>query len=126
MRRDFIKQCRHLSKTMMWHIYDFRFDKAPENRADKFAIWWLNISHHAAIFTGPDTWIPQILSCGPLDGCPAVRVAPDYWPDRRENKILNECVEGLEQCWWENGTPKLFSPNLMPWQRNWVLMWKDF
>jgi hypothetical protein len=75
--RDFIKQCRHLSKTMIWHIYDFRFDKAPKNRADKFAIWWLNISHHAAIFTGPDTWIPQILSCAPLDGCPAVRAAPN-------------------------------------------------
>jgi len=27
--------------------------------------------------------------------------------------LLEECVEGLEKCWWENGTPKLFSPNLI-------------
>jgi len=27
--------------------------------------------------------------------------------------ILEECVGGLEKCWWENGTPKLFSPNLI-------------
>ncbi|MCJ7748056.1 MAG: hypothetical protein MUP27_09945 [Desulfobacterales bacterium] len=98
---------------MMWHIYDFRFDKAAKIRADKFAIWWLNISHHAAIFTGPDTWIPQILSCGPLDGCPAVRAAPDYWPDRRENKILNERVGSLEKGWWENGATRPFPSNLI-------------
>ena len=29
------------------------------------------------------------------------------------SQILKECVGGLEQCWWENGTPKLFSPNLI-------------
>jgi len=29
------------------------------------------------------------------------------------SEILKECVGGLEQCWWENGTPKLFSPNLI-------------
>jgi len=28
-------------------------------------------------------------------------------------EILEECVEDLEKCWWENGTPKLFSPNLI-------------
>jgi hypothetical protein len=28
-------------------------------------------------------------------------------------EILGECVGDLEQCWWENGTPKLFSPNLI-------------
>jgi hypothetical protein len=28
-------------------------------------------------------------------------------------EILEECVGGLEQCWWENGTPKLFSANLI-------------
>jgi alpha-amylase/alpha-mannosidase (GH57 family) len=28
-------------------------------------------------------------------------------------QILDECVGGLEKCWWENGTPKLFSPNLI-------------
>ena len=28
-------------------------------------------------------------------------------------QILEECVGSLEQCWWENGTPKLFSPNLI-------------
>jgi len=28
-------------------------------------------------------------------------------------EVLEECVGGLEQCWWENGTPKLFSPNLI-------------
>jgi alpha-amylase/alpha-mannosidase (GH57 family) len=28
-------------------------------------------------------------------------------------QILEECVGGLEKCWWENGTPKLFSPNLI-------------
>jgi hypothetical protein len=28
-------------------------------------------------------------------------------------EILEECVGDLEQCWWENGTPKLFSPNLI-------------
>jgi hypothetical protein len=28
-------------------------------------------------------------------------------------QTLEECVGGLEKCWWENGTPKLFSPNLM-------------
>ena len=42
-----------------------------------------------------------------------MRAAPDYWPDRRENKILNECVEGLEKGWWENGTARPFSPNLI-------------
>jgi len=24
-----------------------------------------------------------------------------------------KCVGGLEKCWWENGTPKQFSPNLI-------------
>jgi len=28
-------------------------------------------------------------------------------------QILEECVGGLEKCWWENGTPKLFSPSLI-------------
>jgi alpha-amylase/alpha-mannosidase (GH57 family) len=28
-------------------------------------------------------------------------------------EILKECAGGLEQCWWENGTPKLFSPSLI-------------
>ena len=28
-------------------------------------------------------------------------------------RILEECVEGLEKCWWENGTPKLFSPDFI-------------
>jgi hypothetical protein len=28
-------------------------------------------------------------------------------------EILEECVEDLENCWWENGTPKLFSANLI-------------
>jgi alpha-amylase/alpha-mannosidase (GH57 family) len=28
-------------------------------------------------------------------------------------EILEECVGDLEKCWWENGTPKLFSPNLI-------------
>ncbi len=28
-------------------------------------------------------------------------------------EILEECVGDLEQGWWENGTPKLFSPNLI-------------
>jgi alpha-amylase/alpha-mannosidase (GH57 family) len=27
--------------------------------------------------------------------------------------ILEECAGGLEKCWWENGTLKLFSPNLI-------------
>jgi len=27
--------------------------------------------------------------------------------------ILEECVGGLEKCWWENGTPKRFSANLI-------------
>jgi hypothetical protein len=42
-----------------------------------------------------------------------LRAAPDCFPDRRENEIPNECVGGLEKCWWENGTPELFSPNLI-------------
>jgi hypothetical protein len=54
VRRGFVKQYRHLSETMMWHIYDFRFDKAAKIEADKFATGWLNISHHMAIFTRPD------------------------------------------------------------------------
>jgi alpha-amylase/alpha-mannosidase (GH57 family) len=29
-------------------------------------------------------------------------------------EVLEECVEDLEKCWWENGTQKLFSPNLIP------------
>jgi hypothetical protein len=29
------------------------------------------------------------------------------------NQILEECVGDLEKCWWENGTPKIFSPNLI-------------
>jgi alpha-amylase/alpha-mannosidase (GH57 family) len=28
-------------------------------------------------------------------------------------EILEECVGDLEKCWWENGTPKLFSPKLI-------------
>jgi len=28
-------------------------------------------------------------------------------------QILDECFGSLEKCWWENGTPKLFSPNLI-------------
>jgi hypothetical protein len=28
-------------------------------------------------------------------------------------QILDECVGSLEKCWWENGTPKRFSPNLI-------------
>ena len=28
-------------------------------------------------------------------------------------QILDECVGGLEKGWWEDGTPKLFSPNLI-------------
>jgi alpha-amylase/alpha-mannosidase (GH57 family) len=28
-------------------------------------------------------------------------------------QILDECVGGLEKCWWENGTAKPFSPNLI-------------
>jgi hypothetical protein len=28
-------------------------------------------------------------------------------------EMLEQCVGDLEQCWWENGTPKLFSPNLI-------------
>jgi hypothetical protein len=28
-------------------------------------------------------------------------------------EILKECVGDLEQCWWEDGTPKEFSPNLI-------------
>jgi hypothetical protein len=37
-------------------------------------------------------------------------------PEEAQNsmgEILKECVGDLEQCWWENGTPKLFSPNLI-------------
>jgi len=45
--------------------------------------------------------------------CQTPRAAPDYCPDRRENEILNECIGDLEKCWWENGTPKPFSPNLI-------------
>jgi alpha-amylase/alpha-mannosidase (GH57 family) len=29
------------------------------------------------------------------------------------SQILKECVGDLEKCWWENGTPKLFSPDLL-------------
>jgi hypothetical protein len=29
------------------------------------------------------------------------------------SQVLEECVGGLEKSWWENGTPKLFSPNLI-------------
>jgi Domain of unknown function (DUF3536) len=29
------------------------------------------------------------------------------------SQILEECDGGLEKCWWENGTPKRFSPNLI-------------
>jgi alpha-amylase/alpha-mannosidase (GH57 family) len=28
-------------------------------------------------------------------------------------EMLEQCVGDLEQCWWENGTAKLFSPNLI-------------
>jgi len=46
----------------------------------------------------------KTLSCDRLVGRRAVRAAPDYCP---------ECAGGPEQCWWENGTPKRFSPNLI-------------
>jgi len=42
-----------------------------------------------------------------------VRAAPDCWPDRRENEILNECIGDLEKCWWENGEEKPFHPSLI-------------
>jgi len=29
------------------------------------------------------------------------------------SQILEECVGGLEKCWWENGSAKTFSPNLI-------------
>ena len=29
------------------------------------------------------------------------------------NQILEECVGGLEKCWWENGSAKTFSPKLI-------------
>ena len=29
------------------------------------------------------------------------------------SEILEGCVGDLEKCWWEDGTPKLFSPNLI-------------
>jgi hypothetical protein len=29
------------------------------------------------------------------------------------SQILKECVGDLEKCWWEDGTRKLFSPNLL-------------
>jgi hypothetical protein len=29
------------------------------------------------------------------------------------DEILEECVGDLEKCWWENGTLKLFSANLI-------------
>jgi hypothetical protein len=29
------------------------------------------------------------------------------------SQILDECFGNLEKCWWENGTPKLYSPNLI-------------
>jgi alpha-amylase/alpha-mannosidase (GH57 family) len=29
------------------------------------------------------------------------------------SQILEECVGGLEKCWWENGTPKPFSSDLI-------------
>jgi hypothetical protein len=28
-------------------------------------------------------------------------------------ELLDECVGSLEKCWWEDGTPKPFSPNLI-------------
>jgi hypothetical protein len=28
-------------------------------------------------------------------------------------QILDECVGGLEKCWWENGEEKPFHPNLI-------------
>jgi hypothetical protein len=28
-------------------------------------------------------------------------------------EILEECMQDLEKCWWEDGTPKLFSPTLI-------------
>jgi len=28
-------------------------------------------------------------------------------------QILDECIGDLEKGWWENGTPKPFSPNLI-------------
>ena len=27
--------------------------------------------------------------------------------------LIEECVVGHEKCWWENGTPKRFSSNLI-------------
>jgi hypothetical protein len=34
-------------------------------------------------------------------------------PQNLMGQILEEYVGGLEKLWWENGTPKLFSPNLI-------------
>jgi len=66
-----------------------------------------------AIFTRPDPRISQTFSCGPFDGRPAVRAAPDYCPDRRENEMPNECIGGLEKGCWENGATRPFPSNLI-------------
>jgi hypothetical protein len=28
-------------------------------------------------------------------------------------QLLDECVGGLEKCWWEDGTTRPFPPNLI-------------
>jgi len=45
--------------------------------------------------------------CHPRGECVNARPGPQFF------SLLEECVGGLEKFWWENGTPKLFSPNLI-------------
>ena len=63
----------------------FDWTKRLELEHDKFATGWLNISHETAIFTGPDTWIPQTLSCSPLE------------IDESDIKNLNRLAEDLKE-----------------------------
>ncbi len=57
-------------------------------------------------------WIEEIMALLDL----AKRWGLEISSEEAQNsmsEILEECVEDLEKCWWENGTPKLFSPNLV-------------
>jgi len=58
-------------------------------------------------------WIEEIVTLLDLTKKWGLEISLDE-AQNSMGEILEECVEDLEKCWWENGTLKLFSPNLVP------------
>jgi len=57
-------------------------------------------------------WIEEIMTLLDLTKKWGLEISLDE-AQNSMGEILEGCVEDLEKCWWENGTPKLFSPSLI-------------